>query len=55
MIGGNQLRQPYLKGYGNPLDYPETDYLHFHSIYIGNFPELAKERIEWLCQELNKI
>ena len=54
-IGGNQLRQPYLKGFGNPIDYPETEYMHFYSVYIGNFHSLNEERILELCRELNRI
>jgi len=54
-IGGNQLRQPYLKGFGNPADYPETEFMHFHSVYIGNFHNLSANLIIELCEELNKI
>lgn len=54
-IGGNQLRQPYLKGFGNHADYPETEYMHFYSVYIGNFHNLDKTRIMQLCKELNAI
>ncbi len=54
-IGGNQLRQPYLNGFGNPTDYPETEFMHFYSVYIGNFHNLDSSRIKQLCTELNKI
>jgi CDP-4-dehydro-6-deoxyglucose reductase, E1 len=56
--GGNQLRQPYLKGiipseeYKN---YPEVEHIHFYGFYIGNYPDLQEEKIHQLCQILNGI
>ena len=56
--GGNQLRQPYLKGIV-PLEhykeYPETDHIHFYGFYIGNFPDLRSEEIDWLCEIINSV
>ena len=56
--GGNQLRQPYLRGIV-PADeyrrYPETDHIHFFGFYIGNYPDLAADRIAWLCSILNPL
>jgi CDP-6-deoxy-D-xylo-4-hexulose-3-dehydrase len=46
--GGNQLRQPYLKGI-IPSDhhklFPNTEHVHFYGFYIGNFPDLAFSEI----------
>lgn len=56
--GGNQTRQPYLKGILGEkeyLNYPNTEHIHFYGFYIGNYPDLPKERIDILCDELNKI
>ena len=54
--GGNQIRQPYLKHLGlNPEDYPVTDHIHSYGFYIGNFPDLEKEKISGLCELLNSI
>ncbi len=54
--GGNQLRQPYLKGVV-PADhhkqFPETEHIHFYGFYIGNFPDLKDEEIDELCAILN--
>lgn len=56
--GGNQLRQPYLRGimpteeYKN---YPEVDHIHFYGFYIGNYPELEEDKILRLCELLNKV
>lgn len=57
--GGNQVRQPYLRDfYGlnlKPEDYPQTEYVHFFGYYIGNYPDLEKEKIQGLCKVLNSI
>lgn len=56
--GGNQLRQPYLKGIV-PEDYhnqfPETEHIHFYGFYIGNFPDLKDSEIDQLCEILNSV
>jgi len=54
--GGNQVRQPYLKGIvpdGHHLDFPHTEHVHFYGFYIGNFPDLRDEEIDALCAVLN--
>lgn len=56
--GGNQLRQPYLKkimGDDAYQNYPKVDHVHFYGFYIGNYPELEKEKIKTLCDILNKV
>jgi len=55
--GGNQLRQPYLKqilGGEEYKKYPNVDHVHFYAFYIGNYPELEKEKILKLCSILNE-
>lgn len=54
--GGNQIRQPYLKGIvpaNHHLDYPETEHIHFYGFYIGNFPDLSNQEIDEICNVLN--
>ena len=54
--GGNQLRQPYLKGLMpdyHYLEFPETEHVHFYGFYIGNFPDLHNQEIDELCETLN--
>lgn len=54
--GGNQLRQPYLKpvvGADAHKEFPETDHIHFYGFYIGNFPELSIQEIDFICSVLN--
>jgi CDP-6-deoxy-D-xylo-4-hexulose-3-dehydrase len=56
--GGNQVRQPYLRGivgHEEWLNYPRADHVHFYGFYIGNYPSLERERILLLCELLNKI
>lgn len=56
--GGNQLRQPYLKGIvpdGYHLEFPETEHIHFYGFYIGNFPDLKLVEVEALCAILNSV
>lgn len=56
--GGNQLRQPYLRkilGDDAWKAYPKVDHVHFYGMYIGNYPDLEKERILELCELLNGV
>jgi len=54
--GGNQMRQPYLKGIIKDKewdDYPEVEHIHFYGYYIGNYPDLGRRNILKLCKLLN--
>lgn len=56
--GGNQTRQPYLKGIIPPnhhLEFPETEHVHFYGFYLGNFPDLSLEEIDDICTILNTV
>lgn len=56
--GGNQLRQPYLKGIIPESEYekyPEIEHIHFYGYYIGNYPELEEQKILDLCSLLNRL
>jgi len=56
--GGNQIRQPYLKGIvpkGHHLEFPHTEHVHFYGFYIGNFPDLKASEINELCSILNDV
>lgn len=56
--GGNQLRQPYLKGVV-PDNYhklfPEVEHIHFYGFYIGNFPDLRDGEVDEICAILNSV
>jgi CDP-6-deoxy-D-xylo-4-hexulose-3-dehydrase len=56
--GGNQLRQPYLRGLVSEKEFrrfPKVDHVHFHGFYIGNYPGLQRGRILALCDMLNAL
>jgi len=56
--GGNQLRQPYLKGIVTSdyyKQFPEVDHVHFYGFYIGNFPDMKKNEIDEICAILNAV
>jgi len=56
--GGNQLRQPYLREIVTDKEwekYPEMEHIHFFGFYIGNYPDLEKEKIFGLCTLLNNL
>jgi CDP-4-dehydro-6-deoxyglucose reductase, E1 len=56
--GGNQLRQPYLEEYAKHTDlalFSQVDHIHFYGFYIGNYPDLEKEKIMLLCDILNRV
>jgi CDP-6-deoxy-D-xylo-4-hexulose-3-dehydrase len=56
--GGNQIRQPYLKGIvpeGHYLQFPNTEHIHFYGFYIGNFPDLSNKEIDKICSVINSV
>ena len=56
--GGNQLRQPYIRNYVKKnyhLEFPNTEHIHFHGFYIGNYPTLSLIEVNEICNILNKV
>lgn len=54
--GGNQVRQPYLRGIvpkDHHLQFPKTDHVHFYGFYIGNFPDLSDSEVDEICDIVN--
>lgn len=55
--GGNQVRQPYLKDLV-PEDYyarfPNTEHIHFYGMYIGNFPTMTNDEIDFITKVINE-
>lgn len=54
--GGNQLRQPYLSNYIKEQeynDYEVTEHVHFFGMYLGNYPELQKDDINYIVDKIN--
>lgn len=56
--GGNQVRQPYLRGIvpkDHHLAFPNTEHVHFYGFYIGNFPDLHDDEIDSICRIVNGV
>jgi CDP-4-dehydro-6-deoxyglucose reductase, E1 len=56
--GGNQLRQPYIKEYikiRNFSKFKNVEHIHFFGYYIGNYPDLKREKIIKIVNILNNI
>jgi len=56
--GGNQLRQPYLKGIvpeNHHKQFPQAEHIHFYGFYIGNFPDLLDVEVDEICSILNSV
>ena len=56
--GGNQLRQPYIKNIVKNFklkDFANVDHVHFFGYYIGNYPNLSRNKIIEICRILNSI
>jgi CDP-6-deoxy-D-xylo-4-hexulose-3-dehydrase len=56
--GGNQIRQPYLKGIvpeNHHKHFPKVEHIHFYGFYIGNFPDLRDEEVDEICAILNSV
>jgi len=54
--GGNQIRQPYLRGFvpgGYHRNFPQVEHVHFYGFYIGNFPDLRDDEVDEICAILN--
>jgi len=53
--GGNQLRQPYFKDKDINYDnFKNVDHVHNFSWYVGNYPSLEIEKIDYLIRVLNE-
>ncbi|MDP7417601.1 MAG: DegT/DnrJ/EryC1/StrS family aminotransferase [Desulfobacterales bacterium] len=56
--GGNQMRQPYLIGIVKEKEweqFTEVEHIHFFGYYIGNYPDLEKNKILKLCSLVNSV
>lgn len=56
--GGNQLRQPYLKNLfskNQAKKFKNTEHIHFYALYIGNYPELTKNNLNFIINLLNSV
>ena len=54
IIGGNLLRQPCFKNYGNYKDFENAEIVHNNGFYIGNNQFVNKTRLGFLEQTLKR-
>jgi CDP-6-deoxy-D-xylo-4-hexulose-3-dehydrase len=57
IVGGNLLRQPFLKGYkfGVPKKNSNVDLLNDNGVYIGNSHFVTGNDMDWLARTLGAI
>ncbi len=55
LIGGNLLRQPFLRQYYDPARYPNADFLHENAFYIGNNQFVEDRHLDVLEQLMSKF
>lgn len=55
LIGGNLLRQPFLRSHYKPAEFPNADFLHTNSFYIGNNQFVTEERMQVLAEIARKF
>lgn len=55
IISGNLLRQTCYKTYGNPNQFPNSEYLHKFGFYVGLHNKVTTKQIKFLTDFLNKL
>jgi CDP-6-deoxy-D-xylo-4-hexulose-3-dehydrase len=55
LVGGNLLRQPFLKYLSTGQHLPNADFLHTNAFYIGNNQFVDEQRLEVLSSALEKF
>ena len=56
--GGNQLRQPYLSNFLKKINlknFSNVEMVHFFGYYIGNYPDLTKNKIKKIAKIINNF
>ena len=55
IIGGNLMRQPFLRKHYRPAEFPNADFLHENAFYIGNNQFVTDERMDVLDRLMQKF
>jgi CDP-6-deoxy-D-xylo-4-hexulose-3-dehydrase len=55
LIGSNLLRQPALRGYGKPEDFPNAEWIHKHGCYVGLHSGVTPSMVEDLIDILISV
>jgi CDP-6-deoxy-D-xylo-4-hexulose-3-dehydrase len=48
LISGNLLRQPFLRQFYIPKDFPNADFLHTNAFYVGNNQYVGDDKLQFL-------
>jgi CDP-6-deoxy-D-xylo-4-hexulose-3-dehydrase len=40
---------------GHHRAFPNTEHVHFHGFYLGNFPDLRDDEIDAVCAIVNRV
>jgi CDP-6-deoxy-D-xylo-4-hexulose-3-dehydrase len=54
IVGGNLLRQPALRGYGHPADFPNAEWVHKRGFYLGLHKGVTEAMIDRLASFLTQ-
>lgn len=55
VMGGNLLRQPFLKDYDNPDNYPGADKTANTAVWIGVQPNLSMDEKDYVIKTINQL
>lgn len=55
IVAGNLTRQPFLRGYYHPGDFPVADFLHLNGFYIGNHQAVDAARLDRLAEIMREV
>ena len=55
VISGNLLRQRCYKQYGDPSNFPNSEYLHRFGGYVGLYPKLSHKKVADLANFINGL
>lgn len=55
LISGNLLRQPFLRKFYNPVDYPHADFIHTNAFYVGNNQFVDESRLKILSSLMEEF
>ncbi len=59
--GGNQIRQPYVRNILKLNDseikakFPIVEHIHFYGMYLGNYPEMDRESIDFITNAISSV
>ena len=55
IVTGNLLKQPFLKSFSTPDNFPNANFIHTNGFYIGNNQFVNKQRLDYLKKVLDEF